>query len=105
MVMTSLILFNVLILSMIAVIAAIVLYFTAKKFQVENNPLVDEIAAVGIETLIYQEVDLRQCSNIHVYRYFFGLFHVSSYYALFGAHLSYHESFFIVNRMEKAGRK
>ena len=46
MVMTSLILFNVLILSMIAVIAAIVLYFTAKKFQVENNPLVDEIAAM-----------------------------------------------------------
>ena len=42
----SLILFNIAILSLIAIIAAVVLYFTAKKFAVENNPIIDEIASI-----------------------------------------------------------
>lgn len=36
--------YNIFILSALATVAAIVLYFTAKKFQVEENPLVEEIA-------------------------------------------------------------
>ena len=45
--MTEIILFNIAILSVIAVIAAIVLYFTAKKFRVEPNVLAEEIAEIA----------------------------------------------------------
>ena len=44
--MTSVILYNVLILSAIALIAAIVLYLAAKKFYVAPNALAEEIAAI-----------------------------------------------------------
>ncbi len=44
--MTSLILYNIAILSAVAVVAAVVLYFTAQKFKVEENPLIDEIASM-----------------------------------------------------------
>ena len=41
--MTEIIWLNVLIVGLIAAAAAVVLYFTAKKFAVENNPLADKI--------------------------------------------------------------
>lgn len=44
--MTSIILYNIAILSALAVIAAVVLYFTAKKFRVEPDLLAEEIAAI-----------------------------------------------------------
>ena len=44
--MTSLILYNIAILSAIAVIAATVLYLTAKEFHTEANVLTEEIAAI-----------------------------------------------------------
>lgn len=44
--MTGLIIFNIAILAVIAVVAAIVLYFTAKKFRVEPNVLAEEIAQI-----------------------------------------------------------
>ena len=45
--MTEIIWLNVLIVGLIAAAAAVVLYFTAKKFAVENNPLVDKIAVTA----------------------------------------------------------
>lgn len=44
--MTEIIWLNVLIVGLIAAAAAVVLYFTAKKFAVENNPLADKIDAL-----------------------------------------------------------
>ena len=44
--MSSLILYNALILAAIAVVAAVVLYIAAKKFYVQPNGLAEEIAAI-----------------------------------------------------------
>ena len=44
--MTEIIWLNGLIVGLIAAAAAVVLYFTAKKFAVENNPLADKIDAL-----------------------------------------------------------
>lgn len=41
--MTEIIWLNVLIVGLIAAAAAVVLYFTAKKYAVENNPLADKL--------------------------------------------------------------
>ena len=45
--MTSLIGINILILGSIALVAALILYFTAQKFAVQTSPLVEEIDNVS----------------------------------------------------------
>ncbi len=44
--MSEIITANIIILSLIALAAAVVLYFVAQKFKVENNPLAEKIAAL-----------------------------------------------------------
>ena len=44
--MSELIIANIVVLSLIALAAALVLYFAAQKFKVAGNPLADKIAAL-----------------------------------------------------------
>ncbi len=44
--MSEVIVANIIVLSSIAVAAAIILYFAAQKFKTESNPVADEIAAM-----------------------------------------------------------